>query len=129
MITASTQPPNKRAAHDERQAVGDENGEQSRARAVEYAAEHVASVFVGPEPMVGGGRRQSARQILVVGIVGRDERRQDREEKEGDRYRQADPRRYAAERFAGAWQPAGRRCWRDDDIAAHARRIRGSSRP
>ena len=58
----------------ERDAVGDDDREQRRARAVEHAAQHVAAILVGAEedarPKAPAAR---CREILVVGIVGRDQ--------------------------------------------------------
>ena len=56
--------------------------DQRDARAVDDAREQVAAELVGAEPVLGRRRHQHVHQVVLVGIVGRDQRREDAAEHE-----------------------------------------------
>ncbi len=82
MITASTLLSGIAGQHAEGNADG--RGDSCRqhafhqrdARAIEDARQHVAAQLVGPEPVLQRRRRHHVRQVVVVGAVGCDQRRQ-----------------------------------------------------
>ncbi len=110
----------ERSAQQQRQPVRHHDRQQRRARAVEDAAQGVAAVLIGAEPVQGGGRRQRARQVLLVRVERRHQRREHRQRQEQHGDRQSEARARAEQRAPD--HPGRRR-----DGGAHARLIRGSS--
>ena len=110
----------ERAAQQQRKPVRHHDRQQRRARAVEDAAQRVAAVLVGAEPVQRRRRRQRVRQVLLVRIERRDQRREDGQRQEHRRDRQTEPR-------AGAPQRTADHTGRRRDGGAHARLMRGSS--
>jgi hypothetical protein len=58
----------------------DDAGRERDAGAVKEAGQHVAAECVGAEPMRDGGRLQAHRHVDGVGVIGREQRRQDRDQ-------------------------------------------------
>ena len=72
----------ERDTYERRDPDHEQGAEQARPGAVDETREDVAARRVRPEQMLGAGRRERIAEIDGVRIVGREQRREDRDEHE-----------------------------------------------
>jgi hypothetical protein len=82
--------PDRRAEQHREKRGGDADDERDP-RAVKDPRKRIAAEAVGAEPVLGGRRTQLRDDVLIVGIVGRQHGRGDRERDDREEHQQADP--------------------------------------